>query len=199
MGVCLDFDVGACAALSGKAWKVIRLRGIVLTYGSMACDSVGETGEVVHVVAGHVNEVQVCVAVFKPGGEGPLFAADQEPVATMVRFKAAEGLPLGVSGLEMVLQEVLAKHPLGEVSRVVVGRGKVIHLFIEWNTRVGWAVGDVDVEVWSALEEVVEEEVNASGGHLARADMRFQEGLNDAFVVNEKVDSQGVNHVVVGA
>ena len=93
MGARLDFDVGTCAAVGGEAWKVIRLRRIVLTYGGVACDSVGETGEVVHVVAGHVNEVQAHVAVFKLGGEGPLFAADQEPVATVVRFEAAEGLP----------------------------------------------------------------------------------------------------------
>ena len=84
MGAHLDFDVGACATLSGEAWKAIRLRGIVLTYGSVACDSTGETGEVVHVVIGHVNEVQVCIAVFKLGGEGSLFVADQEPVATAV-------------------------------------------------------------------------------------------------------------------
>ena len=84
MGACLDFDVGACATLSGEAWKAIRSRGIVLTYGSVACDSAGETGEVVHVVIGHVNEVQVHVAVFKPGGEGSLFTADQEPVAAAV-------------------------------------------------------------------------------------------------------------------
>ena len=44
MGARLDFDVGACAALSGEAWKAIRSRGIVLTYGSVACDSAGETG-----------------------------------------------------------------------------------------------------------------------------------------------------------
>ena len=118
---------------------------------------------------------------------------------TAVRFEVAEGLPLSVSGFEMVLQEVLAKHPLGEARGVVVGRGKAVYLFIEWNTQVGQAVGDVDVEVRSVLEEVVEEEVNASGGHLAQADMCFQEGLNDAFVVDEKVDDQGVNHVVVGA
>ena len=84
MGTCLDFDVGACATLSGKAWKAIRSRGIVLTYGSVACDSVGETGEVVHVVIGHINEMQARVTVFKPGGEGSLFSVDQEPVTTTV-------------------------------------------------------------------------------------------------------------------
>ena len=84
MGVRLDFDVGACATLSGEAWKAIRSRGIVLTNGSMACDSAGETGEVVHVVVGHVNEVQARVAVFKPGGEGLFFTADQEPMAPAV-------------------------------------------------------------------------------------------------------------------
>ena len=84
MGVRLDFDVGASATLSGEAWKAIRSRGIVLTYGSVACDSTGETGEVVHVVVGHVNEVQARVAVFKPGSEGSLFSADKEPVATAV-------------------------------------------------------------------------------------------------------------------
>ena len=57
MGARLDFDVGASAALGGEAWKAIRSRGIVLTYGSVACDSAGETGEVVHVVAGQVDEV----------------------------------------------------------------------------------------------------------------------------------------------
>ena len=54
-----------------------------------------------------------------------------------------------------------------------MGRGEAIHMFIEWNTRVGRAVGDVDAEVWSALEEIVEEEVNASGNGLTGADVRF--------------------------
>ena len=57
MGTRLDFDIGACATLSGEAWEVVRTRGIVLTYGSMASDSAGETGEVVHVVVGHINEM----------------------------------------------------------------------------------------------------------------------------------------------
>ena len=57
MSAHLDFDIGACATLSGEAWKAIRSRGIVLTYGSVAHDSMGEMGEVIHVVAGHVNEV----------------------------------------------------------------------------------------------------------------------------------------------
>ena len=70
MGMCLDFDFGACAALSGKAWKAIRSRRIVLTYGSMTCDSTGKVGEVSHVIASQVDEVQVRIAVFKPGGEG---------------------------------------------------------------------------------------------------------------------------------
>ena len=49
----------------------------------------------------------------------------------------------------------------------------MIHVFIEWNTQVGWAVGDVDAEVLPVLEEVVEEEVNAGGGGLTGADMHF--------------------------
>ena len=114
MGARLDFDVGACATLSGEAWKAIRSTGIVLTYGSVACDSAGETGEVVHVVASHIDEMQARVAVFEPGCEGPFFTADQEPVTTAVGLEAAEGLPLRVGGLEMVFQEMLTKHPLGE-------------------------------------------------------------------------------------
>ena len=55
------------------------------------------------------------------------------------------------------------------------------------------------MEVWSSLEEVEEEEVDACGGHLARLDMCFQEGLDNALVVNEKVDHWGVNHVVMCA
>ena len=84
MGTRLDLDIGACAALSGEAWKAIRSRGIVLTYGSVACDSAGEMGEVVHVVTSHVDEVQAHVAIFEPGCEGSLFMADQEPVTTAV-------------------------------------------------------------------------------------------------------------------
>ena len=64
----------------------------------------------------------------------------------------------------------------------------MVNLFIERNTRVGWAVGNMDVEVWSVLEKIVEEEVDVSGGHLAQADVRLQERLDDAFVVNEEVD-----------
>ena len=51
---------------------------------SVASDSAGETGEVIHVVASHINEVQACVVVFEPGCEGSLFTADQEPVTTTV-------------------------------------------------------------------------------------------------------------------
>ena len=84
MGARLDFDVGACATLGGEAWKAIRSRGIVLTYGSVASDSAGETGEVVHVVVGHIDEMQARVTVFEPGREGPLFSSDQEPMTTPV-------------------------------------------------------------------------------------------------------------------
>ena len=84
MGACLDLDIGACATLSGEAWEVVRTRGVVLTYGSVAGDSVGETGEVVHVVVGHIDEMQARVTVFKPGGEGPLFSSNQEPMTTSV-------------------------------------------------------------------------------------------------------------------
>ena len=84
MGACLDLDIGACATLSGEAWEAVRTRGVVLTYGSMASDSAGETGEIVHVVVGHIDEMQARVTVFKPGGEGPLFPSDQEPVTTSV-------------------------------------------------------------------------------------------------------------------
>ena len=84
MGARLDFDVGACATLSGEAWEAVRTRGVVLTYGSMASDSAGETGEIVHVVVGHVNEMQARITVLKLGGERSLFSADQEPVTTAV-------------------------------------------------------------------------------------------------------------------
>ena len=84
MGARLDLDVGACATLGGEAWKAIRSGGIVLTYGSVASDSTGETGEVVHIVVGHIDEVQARVPVFKPRGEGSLFSSDQEPVTTPV-------------------------------------------------------------------------------------------------------------------
>ena len=84
MGARLDLDVGASATLGGEAWKAIRSRGIVLTYGSVASDSAGETGEVVHVVVGHVDEMEARVMVLKPGGEGPLFPSDQEPVTASV-------------------------------------------------------------------------------------------------------------------
>ena len=49
----------------------------------------------------------------------------------------------------------------------------MVNLHIERNARVGRAVGDVDAEVGSALEEIVEEEVNMSGGGLAGADVHF--------------------------
>ena len=84
MGARLNFDVGACATLSGEAWEAVRTRGVVLTYGSVACDSAGETGEIIHVVVGHVDEMQARVTVFKPRGEGPFFSADQEPMSTSV-------------------------------------------------------------------------------------------------------------------
>ena len=173
MGTRLDFDIGACATLGGEAWKAIRSGGIVLTYGSVAGDSAGETGEVVHVVVGHVDEMQARVTVFKPGGERPLFSSDQEPVTTSVRLEAAEGLPLSVGRFEMVFQEMLAKHAPGEARGVVVGGGETIDLFIERNARVRWTVGDMDTEIRAALEEVVEEEVNASGSGLAGAGVRF--------------------------
>ena len=40
VGTCLDVDIGACTTVGGEAWEVVRSRGIILTYGSMACDSV---------------------------------------------------------------------------------------------------------------------------------------------------------------
>ena len=45
MGARLDFDVGASAAVGGKAWKAVRPRRVVLTYGSVAGNSAGEAGE----------------------------------------------------------------------------------------------------------------------------------------------------------
>ena len=84
MSARLDLDVGACAALSGEAWEAVRTRGVVLTYGSVASDSAGETGEVIHIVVGHIDEMQARVPVFKPRGEGSLFSLDQEPVTTPV-------------------------------------------------------------------------------------------------------------------
>ena len=73
MGARLDFDVGARATLSGEAWEAVRSGRIVLTYGSVASDSAGETGEVVHIVVGHIDEMEARVPVFKPRGEGSLF------------------------------------------------------------------------------------------------------------------------------
>ena len=73
----------------------------------------------------------------------------------------------------MVFQEVLAKPALGKARGVVVGGGKAVDLLVEGNARVRWTVGDMDTEIRMALEEVVEEEVNASGGGLAGADVRF--------------------------
>lgn len=49
------------------------------------------------------------------------------------------------------------------------------------------------------MEEVEEEEVYACGGHLAQLDMCFQKGLDDALIVDEKMDHRGVDHVVVHA
>ena len=85
----------------------------------------------------------------------------------------AEGLPLSVSRLEMVFQEVLTKQASGEARGVVMGRGETVDLLIEGDARVRRAVGDVDAEAWSALEEIVKEEVNTSGSGLAGADVRF--------------------------
>ena len=68
---------------------------------------------------------------------------------------------------------MLTKHASGEARGVVVGRGEMIDLLVERNARVGWAIGDVDTEIWTALKEVVEEEVNAGGSGLAGADVRF--------------------------
>ena len=73
----------------------------------------------------------------------------------------------------MVFQEVLTKHALGEARGVVVGRSETVDLLIERDTRVRRTIGDVDAEIRTALEEVVEEQVNASGGGLAGADVRF--------------------------
>ena len=80
-----------------------------------------------------------------------------------------------------------------------MGGGETVNLLVEGNARVGWAVGDVNAEVQSALKEIVEEEINASSGGLAGADVHFQEGLNDALVVNEEMNDRGVDHVIVGA
>ena len=54
-----------------------------------------------------------------------------------------------------------------------MGGGETVNLLVERDARVGRAVGDMDTEVWSALKEVVKEEVNASSGGLTGADMRF--------------------------
>ena len=73
----------------------------------------------------------------------------------------------------MVFQEVLTKHASREAGGVVVGGCKTVNLFVEGNARVRRAVGDMDAEVWSALEEIKKEEVDASGSGLAGADVRF--------------------------
>ena len=73
----------------------------------------------------------------------------------------------------MVFQEMLMEHASGEARGVVVGGGKMINLLVEGDARVRWTIGDMDTEIWTALEEVVEEEVNASGSGLAGADVRF--------------------------
>ena len=80
---------------------------------------------------------------------------------------------MSVGRLEMVFQEMLTKHAPGEARGVVVGGGEMIDLLVERNARVGWTVGDMDAEIRAALEEVVEEEVNASGSGLAGAGVRF--------------------------
>ena len=68
---------------------------------------------------------------------------------------------------------MLAKHASGEARGVVMRGGKTVNLLIERNTRVRRTVGDMDAEVRTALEEIVEEEVNASGSGLAGADVHF--------------------------
>ena len=73
----------------------------------------------------------------------------------------------------MVFQEVLTKHASREARGVVVGGGKVIDLLVERDARVRWTIGDMDTEIRTALEEVMEEEVDASGGGLAGADVCF--------------------------
>ena len=73
----------------------------------------------------------------------------------------------------MVFQKMLTKHASGEARGVIVGGGKMVDLLVERNARVGWTVGDMDMEIRTALEEIVEEEVNASGSGLAGVDVRF--------------------------
>ena len=100
--------------MGGEAWEAVRSGGIILTYGGVACDSAREAGEVGHVVAGHVDEMQARVAVLESGDKRAFFTADQEPMVATVCLEAAEGLPVGVGGLEVVFQEVLMEFSLRE-------------------------------------------------------------------------------------
>ena len=59
--------------------------------------------------------------VFEPRDERVFFAADQEPMVAVIRFKAAESLPLSIGDSEVIFKEVLAKLAPGEAHRVVVG------------------------------------------------------------------------------
>ena len=68
---------------------------------------------------------------------------------------------------------MLTEHTSGKARRVIVGGGKTVDLLVERDARVRQAVGDMDAEVRATLEEIVEEEVDASGSSLAGADVRF--------------------------
>ena len=84
MGTSLDINVRASAASCGKTWEAVRSRRVILTYGSVACDRVGQAGEVGHVLTKQVYKVKACVLVLQAGEEGVLFVMDQKPVATMI-------------------------------------------------------------------------------------------------------------------
>ena len=38
----LDVNVRACATLHGESWEAVRSCSVILTYGCMACDSMGQ-------------------------------------------------------------------------------------------------------------------------------------------------------------